>query len=95
MTQQTIDIKFKDLWESTLGTAPTKEQFAIWAALHSSGIIKQAILKTAMRNQSMNGTMDQDHRLRYASKVMLTLSAQREEHAENREKLRQEFGGNR
>jgi hypothetical protein len=90
----TIDLaKFKDLWESTLGTAPAREQFAIWAALHSQVVIRQGILKTAMRNQSMNGAMDSDHRLRYASRVMLTLTAQAAEHAANREKVRQEFDG--
>ena len=39
----------------------------------------------------MGGGMSQDHKIRFASKVMLTLSAQREEHAANRECLRQEF----
>jgi hypothetical protein len=91
---QSIDLaKCKDLWENALGEPPAREQFIIWAELHSAVIIRQAILKTAMKNQNLKGAMDSDHRLRYASKVMLTLTAQKEEHAENREKLRQEFDG--
>lgn len=82
----------KILWENTIGESPTKEQFAIWEELHSPEVIRQAILKTGMKNQQMGGTMDSDHRLRYASKVMLTLTAQHAEHAANRERLRQEFG---
>jgi hypothetical protein len=35
--------------------------------------------------------MSEDHKVRFASKVMLTLSAQREEHAANRKKLCEEF----
>ncbi len=90
----TIDLNMlKTLWESTLGEAPAREQFAIWAALHSPDVIRQAILKAAMRNQTMNGGMTQDHRLRYASKVMQTLTAQAADHAANRERLRQEFEG--
>lgn len=88
MTQQIDLAKLKSLWENALGEPPAKEQFVIWAELHSAVIIRQAIIKTAMKNQSMKGTMDSDHRLRYASKVMLTLSAQREENAANRERLR-------
>lgn len=90
---QSIDLaKFKSLWESTLGEAPTKEQFSIWEELHTEEIIRRAILKTAMKNQSLKGAMDSDHRLRYASRVMQTLTEQVAEYAVNKEKLEQEFG---
>ena len=79
------------LWERTLGTLPAEQQFVIWSESHAANIVRQAILKTATKNQTMGGTMSQDHKIRFASKVMLTLSAQREEHAANREKLHQEF----
>src|SRR5713101_6238915 len=81
------------LWERTLGTLPAEQQFVIWSESHAANIVRQAILKTATNNQTMGGGMSQDHKIRFASKVMLTLSAQREEHAANREKLRQEFDG--
>ena len=82
-----------NLWERTLGTPPSEQQFAIWEELHTEEIIRRAILKTAMKNQSLNGTMTVDHRLRFASKVMQTLTTQAIEHAANRERLRQEFEG--
>ena len=87
------------LWENTLGTLgtlgerPTKEQWAIWEALYPVDVIRKAILKTAMKNQSMNGEMSHDYRLRFASRVMMTAVQQSAEHAENREHLRQEFEG--
>src|SRR5260370_10250451 len=81
-----------NLWERTLGIPPSEQQFVIWSESHTANIVRQAILKTATKNQTIGGMMSEDHKIRFASKVMLTLSAQREEQAGNREKLRQEFG---
>jgi hypothetical protein len=82
-----------NLWERTLGTPPSEQQFIIWTESHAVDIVRQAILKTATKNQTLGGMMSDDHKIRFASKVMLTLSAQREEHAANRAELRQEFEG--
>jgi hypothetical protein len=82
-----------NLWERTLGKSPAEQQFVIWSESHAVDIVRQAILKTATKNQTMGGTMSEDHKIRFASKVMLTLSAQREENVANREKLSQEFEG--
>jgi len=60
------------MWERVLGVPPAKEQFELWAMLHSLETIKHGILKTAIKNQKMGGTMSQDHRERFASKVMST-----------------------
>jgi hypothetical protein len=79
------------LWTKVLGTPPSEQQFVIWVESHDADIVRQAILKTATKAQTLGGTMCEDHKIRFASKVMLTLSAQKEEHAANREKLRQEF----
>ena len=87
-----INNSLKVLWEKTLGVLPADEQFAIWEELHSPETIRKAILKTAMKNQGMNGQMTPEHRLRFASKVMSTLTAQDVEHAKNREALQREFG---
>jgi hypothetical protein len=83
------------LWERTLGTPPSEIQFVVWVESYDPEIVRRAILKTAQKNLSVNGTMSENHKIRFASKVMSTASAQKDEHAENREKLRQEFGGNR
>jgi hypothetical protein len=80
-----------NLWKRTLGALPAEQQFVIWTESHPADIVRQAILKTATKNQTMGGTMSEDHRVRFASRVMLTLSAQRKEHAENRKKLADEF----
>ena len=79
------------LWQRTLGTPPPEQQFVIWAESHPIDIVRRAILKTATKNQMMGGAMSDDHKVRFASKVMLTLSAQREENAANRERLREDF----
>jgi hypothetical protein len=80
------------LWERTLGTPPIEQQFIIWVELHPVDIVRRGILKAAAKNQTMGGAMSDDHKVRFASKVMLTLSAQREEHAANRARLDEDFG---
>jgi hypothetical protein len=83
-----------NLWTKVLGTpTPSEQQFIIWMESHPADVVRHGILKTATKNQTMGSGMSQDHKIRFASKVMLTLSAQREEHAANRECLRQEFEG--
>jgi hypothetical protein len=79
------------LWEKTLGTPPNEQQFAIWTELHTQVIVRRAILKTAIKNQQLNGAMSSDHKFRFASRVMMTLSEQAIKNAASRERLRQEF----
>lgn len=64
---------FRELWTRVLGTPPPPEQFAIWGELFPVEIIRKGILKTAVKNQQLNGTMTPDHRERFASKVMARL----------------------
>jgi hypothetical protein len=85
--------ELKALWGRLLGRIPSDQQFDFWSALHSPEVIRQGILKTTQKNLSVGGTMSEDHKTRFASKVMLTLSAQREENVANSEKLSQEFEG--
>lgn len=87
--------ELKALWSRTLGPPPPDEQFFIWMESHDTKIVRTGILKAAAKNQAMLGQMSQDHRVRFASKVMSTLTALAKEHAANKEKLAQEFGGNR
>jgi hypothetical protein len=87
--------EFIELWKRTLGEPPNETQFAIWQALHTPEVIKRGILKTAIKAQLLNGCMSTDHKLRFASKVMSTLTDANAQHARNRERLRDEFGGAR
>src|SRR5258705_7438433 len=80
-----------NLWERTLGTPPAEQQFIIWLESHSADVVRHGILKAATKNQTMNGGMSQDHKIRFASKEMLTLVALRQENAANHEKFRKEF----
>jgi hypothetical protein len=81
----------KTLWAKTLGELPNDEQFFLWTNLHTLEVVRQAILKTAGKNLQMGKTMTAEHKVRFASKVMLTLTAQNATNARNREALRQEF----
>jgi hypothetical protein len=81
------------LWERTLGIPPNEQQFAIWVELHRPDVVRRAILKTAIKNQQLNGTMSPDHKFRFASRVMLTLTEQAARNAANRARLNDEFAG--
>jgi hypothetical protein len=81
------------LWGKVLGEPPAPEQFAIWTESYTSEVVRRAILKTATKNQTMGGSMSQDHRIRFASRVMMTLTEQAAEHAANREQLQAEMSG--
>ena len=60
------------MWERVLGTPPAKAQFELWTELHSLETIRRGILKTGTKNMAMHGTMSDDHKIRFASKVMNT-----------------------
>ena len=79
------------LWTRTLGELPTDEQFYLWTNLHTAEVVRQAILKTAGKNLQMGKTMTAEHKVRFASKVMLTLTAQNTANAHNREALQAEM----
>jgi hypothetical protein len=85
--------ELKLLWGELLGKIPSDQQWTFWGLMHTPTAIHRAILKTTQKNLSVGGTMSEDHKLRFASKVMLTGSAQRKENAANKERLRQEFEG--
>ena len=85
----------KELWKQTLGALPSETQWAIWQGLHTPEVIKRAILKTAIKNQQLDGTMSDDYKLRFASKVMNTLTEQSAEHAANRAQLQAEMSEGR
>jgi hypothetical protein len=80
-----------ELWKRLLGDPPADEQFDFWVALHTTEVVRQAILKTAGKNLALGKTMDLDYKIRFASKVMLTITERRDEHAANRTRLRDEM----
>lgn len=67
----------KQLWSQFLGTPPSGSQVDLWLALHRENTVRHGILKTAEKNMAMGGAMTADHKLRFASKVMNTSTAQR------------------
>src|ERR1700730_8326438 len=60
-----------DLWTRTIGNPPSVQQFEIWMATHTPDVIKIGIIKTATKNAMMGGLMSVEHRVKFASKVML------------------------
>jgi len=79
------------LWTRLLGEPPTEQQFLIWGELHPVEIIRKGVLKTAIKNQNLGGTMSADYRLRFANRVMQTASREALEHAANKARLHDEM----
>lgn len=84
-----------ELWTKLLGETPAPVQFELWLAMYPVDIVRRGILKTAEKNLSLNQTMSQDHKVRFASRVMRTASEASAEHAENRARLAAEMEGRR
>jgi hypothetical protein len=83
--------ELKALWGKLLGEIPSDQQWTFWTMSHSLEVVRHGILKTAQKNLSMGGTMSDDHKMRFASKVMLTQQARNGENAANRAQLNDEF----
>ncbi len=88
-------IELRSLWTKLLGELPSTAQFEFWLETHSADVVRRGILKTTEKNFNLGNTMSQDHKIRFASKVMLMASAQREANAANRERLKAEMEGTR
>lgn len=65
-------VALMNMWTRVLGDPPLIQQFELWACTHSPGTIERGITKTAIKNLRLGGAMSQDHRVRFASKVMQT-----------------------
>jgi hypothetical protein len=68
-------LELRDLWTRLIGNPPEPEQFVLWMSQYSSEVIKNGIVKTAIKNLKLHGqgiAMSEDHRRRFASKVMWT-----------------------
>ena len=64
------------LWSQLMGDPPDAVQFTYWLAAHSDEVVRHGVVKTAAKNLTMGRTMDQDHRVRYASSVMNNATTQ-------------------
>jgi len=82
-----------ELWKKLLGEPPTEQQFLIWGELYPVGIIRKGVLKTAIKNQNLGGTMTQDHRIRFANRVMQSAAKDVEVNAANRARLCDDLEG--
>lgn len=85
--------ELRALWQRMIGTPPDDIQWELWATAHSPETIKYGILATVRKNLSLGKQMTEDHRVRFASKVMLEKDRRDAEHVANREKIAREFGG--
>ena len=76
--------ELKPLWKQFLGAVPDDNQWDLWMAMHTPTTIRHGILKAAEKNMAMHGTMSEDHKIRFASKVMNSRTNDRQKAAGQR-----------
>jgi hypothetical protein len=69
--------ELKDLYSRLLGAPPTDDQFELWCTLHTPETVKHGIVKTSQKNLSTGRLMTTEHKLRFASAVMNSSTAQK------------------
>ena len=62
----------KALWARLLPDEPipADDQWDLWLALHDPSVVRSAVAQTTLKSRKLNGTMERDHILRFASAVM-------------------------
>jgi hypothetical protein len=68
----------KKLWEQFLGEVPKDIQFQLWLNMHTFEVVRRGILVAAEKNLAMKGAMTFDHKLRFASSVMNSRTAEKQ-----------------
>jgi hypothetical protein len=78
MSTESVSIKRMDnvpdlqkAWELIFNCgAPDDAQFSLWLIKHDLSIVRKAIGVTAMKFKKLNGQMDREYLIRFASAVM-------------------------
>lgn len=84
-----------ELWTKTLGETPPQEQFEVWSALYVPEVVRRGIIKTAEKNLNLGRTMTQDHKIRFASKVMAVWVRELGTRGKAAERVEVEVNGNK
>ena len=66
--------ELRALWERLLGNPPELMQFEVWALSNDYELIRHGIIKTVEKYMAVGRVMDQDHRRRYCSAVMINIA---------------------
>lgn len=69
---QTNLVELKEVWRLLFPNiaAPADHQWALWLLLHDLQIVKDSIAELAKKYRTLNGQMDADYMVRFASSVM-------------------------
>jgi hypothetical protein len=67
--------ELKQQWERLIPTEPLPgdEQFNIWLSLYDATMVANAITQLAIKHKKLNGVMERDYVIRFASAVMSRL----------------------
>jgi hypothetical protein len=69
----------KEIWMALLPRAPlpADDQWLLWLFRHGVNTVSEAVGQLAEKHHKLNGAMDADYQIRFASSVMNRLSRER------------------
>ena len=69
-------IEARDAWTVLFPNVavPGENQFALWLIMHRSEVVREGIVQLATKYRKLQGAMDVDYMVRFASAVMNRLS---------------------
>lgn len=69
-------IEVRDAWTALFPKepVPAESQFALWLMMHSSEVVREAIVQLATKYRKLKGAMTADYMVRFASAVMNRLT---------------------
>lgn len=72
MNAQTTNTALHELWALLLPevTAPADRQLTLWLMLHDAATVRAGLVQMAAKYRQLNGDMEADYRVRFASSVM-------------------------
>lgn len=68
-----------DVWNTLFPFLLAEKQLAVWLILHNAEIVRQGIIAAGRKAISLNGNMNQEYAVRFASSVMNRLSRETQE----------------
>jgi len=76
LNKQTTVESIRECWALLFPFAISDRQIGIWLVAHDPQIIRKGISSAGLKYERLNGAMNLDHALRFASSVMNRMTAE-------------------
>ncbi len=66
----------RECWNAVFPYPISDRQLAIWLISHAPSIVRESIARAGLKYERLKGQMDNEYALRFASSVMIRLTAE-------------------